>query len=57
VSAVLELASFQPFTDLQQRLLEQFSDSLALAVHTVIASQRTEQLLEEARRMSAALEV
>ena len=57
VSAVLELASFQPFTDLQQRLLEQFSDSLALAVHTVIASQRTELLLEEARRMSAALEV
>ena len=38
VSAVLELASFQPFTDLQQRLLEQFSDSLALAVHTVIAN-------------------
>ena len=56
VSAVLELASFQPFTDLQQRLLEQFSDSLALAVHTVLANNRTEQLLEEARRMSARLE-
>jgi CheY-like chemotaxis protein len=57
VGAVLELASFQPFTELQVRLLEQFSDSLALALHTVIANKRTEQLLEQARQMSAALEM
>ena len=56
VSAVLELASFQSFTELQLRLLEQFSDSLALALHTVTSYKRTEQLLDESRRMSATLE-
>jgi CheY-like chemotaxis protein/signal transduction histidine kinase len=57
VSAVLELASFQPFTELQLRLPDQFSESLALSLHTVVSYKRTAQLLEEARSMSAALEV
>jgi CheY-like chemotaxis protein/signal transduction histidine kinase/CHASE3 domain sensor protein len=57
VAAVIELASFQPFTELQLRFLEQCSDSLAMVLQTVIANKRTEQLLEEARGMSARLEV
>ena len=53
----IELASFQSFTALQLRLLDQFSDSLALALHTVISYKRTEQLLDESRRMAATLDV
>jgi CheY-like chemotaxis protein/CHASE3 domain sensor protein len=56
-SAVLELAGLRPFTELQLRFLEQFSDSLALVLHTVIANKRTEQLLDESQRMAAELEV
>jgi CheY-like chemotaxis protein/signal transduction histidine kinase len=55
VAAVLELASFQPFTQLQVRFLEQFSDSFAHVLHTVIANQRTEQLLEEAETQAQRL--
>jgi signal transduction histidine kinase/DNA-binding response OmpR family regulator len=55
VSAVLELASFQPFTQLQLRFLEQVSDSLALVVHTVIANKRTEQLLDESEAQAQRL--
>ena len=51
VGAVIELASFQPFTALQIRFLEQFSDSLALVLRTVLAYQLTErQRIELAAR-------
>jgi CheY-like chemotaxis protein/signal transduction histidine kinase/CHASE3 domain sensor protein len=56
VSAVLELASFQPFTELQLRLLEQIPDSLALALHTVIANKRTEQQRAELAERNDELE-
>ena len=47
VGAVLELASFQPFTELRVQFLEQFSDSLALVLRTVIANKLTEQRNDE----------
>jgi CheY-like chemotaxis protein len=55
VSAVLELASFEPFTELQLRFLEQFSDSLALVLHTVIAAaelaERNDELEAQGQRL------
>jgi hypothetical protein len=60
VSAVLELASFQPFTELQLRLLEQFSDSLAHVLHTVIAAnelaERNDELEAQSQRLRASEE-
>jgi CheY-like chemotaxis protein/CHASE3 domain sensor protein len=60
VSAILELASFQPFTELQLRFLEQASDSLALALHTVIAAgqlaERNDELEAQSQRLRASEE-
>jgi CheY-like chemotaxis protein/signal transduction histidine kinase/CHASE3 domain sensor protein len=60
VNAVLELASLQPFTELQLRLLEQFSDSLALVLHTVIAAsqlaERNDELEAQGQRLRASEE-
>ena len=60
VSAILELASFQPFTELQLRFLDQASDSLALALHTVIAAgqlaERNDELEAQSQRLRASEE-
>jgi CheY-like chemotaxis protein/signal transduction histidine kinase len=60
VSAVLELASLQPFTELQLRLLEQFSESLAHVLHTVIAAgqlaERNDELEAQGQRLRASEE-
>jgi CheY-like chemotaxis protein/CHASE3 domain sensor protein len=60
VSAVLELASLQPFSDLQLRLLEQASDSLAHVLHTVVAAgqlaERNDELEAQGQRLRASEE-
>src|SRR6185295_8649473 len=60
VSAVLELASLQPFTELQLRFLEQASDSLAHVLHTVVAAgqlaERNDELEAQGQRLRASEE-
>jgi CheY-like chemotaxis protein/CHASE3 domain sensor protein len=57
VRAVIELASFAAFTEIQLRFLQEFADMLALVINTVVASNRTDELLKESQRLSASLEV
>jgi CheY-like chemotaxis protein len=60
VNAVLELASFQPFTELQLRFLEQSSESLARVLHSVIAAgqlaERNDELEAQGQRLRASEE-
>ncbi|WP_161965771.1 response regulator [Steroidobacter cummioxidans] len=55
VKAVLELATLTSFSAAQLTLLRRFCDSFATVLHTVQASRRTEELLEEASAMSEKL--
>ena len=53
--AVIELARFGHFSDVDQTFLEQLSETLGVVLNAIIANQRTEQLLEQsagARRAS-----
>jgi signal transduction histidine kinase/HAMP domain-containing protein/ActR/RegA family two-component response regulator len=55
VRAVIELASFSPFSDAHQSLLDQLTESIGLVLNTVDATSVTEQLLEQSQ--SQALEL
>lgn len=56
VEAVLELASFQKFEEVQFALLDQLAESLAVALHTIQTAQQTEDLLHESQSLAAKLE-
>src|SRR5690606_13695999 len=52
---VLELASFNRFTDVHVEFLRQLSESIGVIVNTIIANARTDALLEESQRLAAEL--
>ncbi|WP_286899716.1 HAMP domain-containing protein [Thermocrispum sp.] len=54
---VLELASFNRFTDVHVEFLRQLSESIGVIVNTIIANARTDALLEESQRLAAELRV
>ncbi len=56
VLAVVELASFESFSATHQDFLEQLADSLGLAMSTIRAGLRTEQLLQESQALSEELQ-
>jgi CheY-like chemotaxis protein/CHASE3 domain sensor protein/putative methionine-R-sulfoxide reductase with GAF domain len=56
VIAVIELASFQMFTKIQQDLLEQISAALGVIIDSVTSRQRTEQLLKESQVLAQELQ-
>jgi CheY-like chemotaxis protein/signal transduction histidine kinase/HAMP domain-containing protein len=56
VKAVIELASFDPFTPIRQSLLEQLSENLGVILNTIEASVRTENLLKQSQNMSEELQ-
>src|SRR5437868_7723684 len=60
VMAVVELASFTPFTDTHLTFLEQLSETVGVVLNTIIATMRTEELLqsqqEELQQTNAELE-
>jgi signal transduction histidine kinase/CheY-like chemotaxis protein len=56
VKAVIELASFEPFSAIHQSFLEQIMDRLGVVMNTISATMRTEELLQELTRSNAALE-
>ncbi|HYI36180.1 MAG TPA: ATP-binding protein [Thermoleophilaceae bacterium] len=56
VRAVIELASFAPFSPTHQSLLDQLTESIGLVLNTVAATQVTEQLLEQSQSQAQELQ-
>ncbi len=56
VLAVLELASFAPFTEVQQTFLDQLSESIGVVLNTIRANSRTEELLEQSQSLTRELQ-
>ncbi|MGI6091720.1 MAG: response regulator [Negativicutes bacterium] len=53
--AVIELASFTPFTQLQREFLEQAADNIAVALSRIEAKQHIDMLLQEAQALNEEL--
>jgi CHASE3 domain sensor protein/signal transduction histidine kinase len=56
VAAVLELASLQPFREIHLTLLDQVSVGIGVILKTIAADLRTNQLLEQSRRLALELQ-
>ncbi|WP_162463184.1 response regulator [Paenibacillus psychroresistens] len=56
VLAVIELASFNMFSQVQQDLLNQVSTALGVVIDSVTSRQRTEQLLNESQLLAVELQ-
>ena len=56
VMAVIEIASFSRFTDVQRAFLEQLSESIGVVLNTIIANMRTEELLEQSQGLTQELQ-
>ncbi|MFL5843565.1 MAG: response regulator, partial [Solirubrobacteraceae bacterium] len=56
VLAVIELASLNPFGDVDLTFLDQLSETIGVVLSTIIANNRTEDLLEEQRRLAQELQ-
>ena len=54
--AVIELARFGDFSDVDQTFLEQLSETLGVVLNAIIANQRTEQLLEQSQELTRELQ-
>jgi HAMP domain-containing protein/CheY-like chemotaxis protein/signal transduction histidine kinase len=56
VLAVIELASFQRFANVQQAFLEQLSESIGVVLNTIGANMRTEELLSQSQGLTQELQ-
>src|SRR5438093_7781542 len=56
VMAVVELASFQRFSAVQQTFLEQLSESIGVVLNTIQANMRTEELLGQSQDLTQELQ-
>ncbi len=56
VRAVIELASFAPFSETHQSFLEQLTENIGLVLNTVEATVVTEKLLEQAQSQAQELQ-
>jgi signal transduction histidine kinase/CheY-like chemotaxis protein/HAMP domain-containing protein len=56
VRAVIELASFSPFSAAHQSLLDQLTESIGLVMNTVDATSVTEKLLEQSQSQAVELQ-
>ncbi|NJQ06764.1 HAMP domain-containing protein [Streptomyces lonarensis] len=56
VLGVVELASFQPFTQIQRDFLGQMAEMIATSVNTIAVNTRTEVLLTQSRELADQLE-
>jgi HAMP domain-containing protein/signal transduction histidine kinase/FixJ family two-component response regulator len=56
LKAVIELASFKPFTQNYLNFLEQLMDSIGVILNMISSSMRTEELLQELKKSNAELE-
>ncbi|HVU79601.1 MAG TPA: HAMP domain-containing protein [Gaiellaceae bacterium] len=56
VMAVIELAAFTPFSDAHLTFLEQLSETLGVVLNTIIATMRTEELLQQSQSLTLELQ-
>ncbi|HEX8151599.1 MAG TPA: response regulator, partial [Thermoanaerobaculia bacterium] len=56
VYAVMELASFNRFTDTYQSLLDQLTESIGVVLNTIQANMRTEELLSQSQSLAEELQ-
>ncbi len=56
VLAVIELASFGPFSDVHLQFLEQLTETIGVSLNTIIANMRTEELLEQSQSLTQELQ-
>ncbi|CAI6031466.1 HAMP domain-containing protein [Cohnella sp. JJ-181] len=56
VLAVLELASFRSFSEIDIALLDQLTDSIGIVINTMQANQRTEELLIQSQSLTEELQ-
>jgi HAMP domain-containing protein/CheY-like chemotaxis protein/signal transduction histidine kinase len=56
VRAVMELASFNRFTDTYQSLLDQLTESIGVVLNTIQANMRTEELLAQSQSLAEELQ-
>ena len=56
VLGVMELASFRPFSVVHMQFLEQLMEIIGVSLNAIIASSRTQALLEESQRLAAELQ-
>ncbi|HEY6961753.1 MAG TPA: response regulator [Gaiellaceae bacterium] len=56
VMAVIELASFTPFSEAHLTFLEQLSETLGVVLNTIIATMRTEELLQQSQGLTLELQ-
>src|SRR2546426_792389 len=56
VKAVIELASFSKFSEIHQNFLDQLTESIGVALHTIAANMQTEYLLHQSQSLTAELQ-
>jgi len=56
VLAVIELATFTPFSAVHLTFLDQITETIGVTVNTMIANSRTEELLIQSRRLTKELQ-
>jgi HAMP domain-containing protein/signal transduction histidine kinase/CheY-like chemotaxis protein len=54
--AVIELASFQQFSDIHLSFLDQMTQSLGIVLNTIAATMRTEELLKQSQALAEQLQ-
>jgi signal transduction histidine kinase/DNA-binding response OmpR family regulator/HAMP domain-containing protein len=56
VMGVIELASFDPFSDVHQTFLEQLAETIGIVINAIVANMRTEVLLEQSQSLTQELQ-
>jgi len=56
VTAVIELASFQRFSDIHLTFFAQLTESIAIVLNTISANMRTEELLKQSQSLAEELQ-
>ena len=56
VKAVVELASFLPFSPIHQLFLDQLSESIGVVLNMIQANMRTEELLQQSQKLTQELQ-
>ncbi|MDX6508305.1 MAG: hypothetical protein QOG81_57, partial [Gaiellaceae bacterium] len=56
VMAVIELAAFEPFGEVHQTFLDQLTETIGVVVNTIVATMRTEELLQQSQGLTQELQ-
>ena len=56
VKAVIELASFDRFSEIHQTFLDQLTESIGIVLNTIAANMRTEELLKQSQALTDELQ-